>query len=146
MLLLGPKFYMPILNSQISMKRLSADVKSIIKFVNPNSRDTIRALASNIITNFHHSKIFSTSVYNHLFHDAKMFLKSISNLIVTKSDKGDNVSVIMDIDSYQKYKELLSGVEVYVVLDRDPTASIERRNNEIVKELRVSGIKRMLWQ
>ncbi|XP_044760154.1 uncharacterized protein LOC123317615 [Coccinella septempunctata] len=80
-----------------------------------------------------------SSVYNHLYLEARNFLKTNPELLVCRSDKGNVTVLITSAQYHEKVMELLNDNNVYEVLPRDPTSNIIRRNNDISKRLKELG-------
>ena len=65
----------------------------------------------------------------------RKFLKKNNNIIVVTSDKG-NVTVAMDKQDYtQKINSILKERSTYKVLKRDPTTTLQQKNNDLVENL-----------
>ena len=137
---LGPKFALPYINiKEIPTYKILTDTESIIQNIkDQHDQDIARFQISNAIYSFLNHKFNTTAkdkfIYNS-FLDAKNFLKQNSNIIVLKSDKG-NKSVIMNRADYkEKIYSLISDQNNYKILDRDPTLSLQTKNNDHIKTL-----------
>ncbi|XP_062714231.1 uncharacterized protein LOC134291004 [Aedes albopictus] len=65
----------------------------------------------------------------------RRFLADNPDICIVRSDKG-NKTVIMELDDYdRKMKQLVDDENTYEKLNRDPTGSIESKNNQFVKRL-----------
>lgn len=63
------------------------------------------------------------------------FLKAHDHLLILKADKG-NATVVMERAEYRnKILNLLQDESTYKVMKKDPTASLERKTNEVIKEM-----------
>lgn len=163
---LGPKFSIPCSNKQKNkliiefVSSLESKLHSIEKQLedmpqaannNMNTHFDInkvrkaRFLFSNLLYNFktHKSDSEINVFYNRLFRDiknAKSFLKNNPQLLLVKADKG-NTSVLMFKQDYKdKMLELINDEQTYTCLNNyDPTPSIQKQNNNIVKDLKDSN-------
>ena len=65
----------------------------------------------------------------------RKLLKKNNNIIIVNSDKG-NVTVAMDKQDYtQKINSILKERSTYKVLKRDPTTTLQQKNNVLVENL-----------
>lgn len=133
---LGPKFSIPPTVKDIPMKRLLANVESIIELGEEDSKNIMRAKVTNIITNYVQEKRHDCSYIRQMFQKSRKFLKENPQLIVTTSDKG-NVTVIMHREEYNnKLMELINDTEVYSELPSNPTNKYQTKNNKLIGELK----------
>lgn len=132
---LGPKFAFPPDGRDLSVKHLLADVENAILRA-PKTQNILRAKVTNVITNHLKKQQGNKDITTSMLRSTRTFLKENTDLVVTKSDKG-NVTVILNKTQYDdKVVELLQDRSVYTVLNRDPTQTIQTKNNAIVKLLR----------
>lgn len=76
---------------------------------------------------------------NQCYKTCKNYMKDNDNLLLVKADEG-NMSVFMKKQDYvDKAESMLSGVSSYTKI-RNPTSSIQNKNNELVKRLHVNKI------
>lgn len=160
LLSLGPKFALPPHTiEQIPFFHLLADVENILhtkdipiqmitrrKVPDPAIiavQNANRCKITNNIHNYLHQFLNNpqppTPLAQFLKTSAKAtreFLRTQKELVVLKADKG-NKTVIMNGNDYKsKMLALLSDTKTYATTNRDPTSSIQSKNNEIVKRLR----------
>lgn len=140
---LGPKFCIePALSKDIPIKNILADVDFITSAItDQNLKKVTIARATNIITNQcqHTLKNNQSSFFKSLYLKAKKFLKDNPDIILTNSDKG-NVTVIMNKEQYfQLSNDVINNDTSYTLLPKDPTLSIQRQCNELVKKLHGTG-------
>lgn len=134
---LGPKFSIPITGKEIKFETILADVENIIEETPTNSRDILRARATNIVTNYYHnSQNLPPSPFNTIFNKTKIFLKSHPDLYILQSDKGGCTVAINREDYIQKTQELLQDNFTYTQLTRDPTTSTQTTHNNLIKSLK----------
>ncbi len=140
LLSLGPKFAIPYSHINLPLDQLITDIDYIIsENVEKNLQDSTRAKCTNIVTNYMHKSRFKqdrvTENWNKLVFKTKNFFKANSNLLVLKTDK-TNRTIIMDIEEYDRKLELLlSDAQTYQAVDKDPTPTIARMNNELINIL-----------
>ena len=138
-LALGNKFSLPILNNEIPIKKVLADLENIILHFNDNNKkNIIRAKFTNMFTNTLRKPI--QSGYLHfLFKKTKEFFKDRGDLIVTRADKG-NVTVILNKETYlEKSNIILQDRTYYSQLTTDPTSSLQQKANKLVIKLKNKG-------
>ncbi|KAI4476864.1 hypothetical protein M0804_013191 [Polistes exclamans] len=76
----------------------------------------------------------------HNYQTTKRFLKQNPNLIITRSDKGNNI-VIMEKEEYIKQmNKLLEDRNTYSILNKDPTNRFERLANNLTIKLKNKSI------
>lgn len=143
LLSLGPKFSIEPTTEEISTKRLLADLEFGIQNLNNDTseKDKKRAEVVNIVTNFKTSKLNTKDdpLINSQYKDTSKFMKDNDDLVVLNSDKG-NMTVILDKETYiDKVKELLSDELTYKSINKDPTESIQRKSNELIKRMYENG-------
>lgn len=132
---LGPKFSFKTNYKDIHMGRLVSDLESLLNLVNAEKRDFYRAKLTSIITGYVHQNKEIKNPTDKLFRETECFLKENQNLVVVNSDKG-GVTVVLDREQYhQKMMDLLSDANSFVVLSRDPTAVIQTKSNDFIKQL-----------
>ncbi|XP_060537265.1 uncharacterized protein LOC132708734 [Cylas formicarius] len=132
---LGSKFSVPPRCNEISVKRLIADVETIIKVVPENAKNTVRAKFTNVLTNFLKQPA-KRSYIDILLKKTKKIFKDHAELVVSRADKG-NVTVIMSKDTYiQKSNEILMDRTYYERLRCDPTSTYQQKANKLVKSLK----------
>lgn len=148
LLSLGPKFALPFTNvASIPFFHLLADVESIIKTNSDTDiQDRTRCRVANNIQNYiHRQQHTGTNHPNQRFlveaeQEAKQFLKQHPELYVLRADKG-NKTVIMQKEEYvMRMERLLADTNTYEKTRRDPTASFQAKNNELVRRLENLGL------
>lgn len=63
------------------------------------------------------------------------FLKEHEDVFVLTSDKGNNTVVMSKEDYFKKMDDLLEGNDTYTKIRKDPTKELQKRNNDIMKDL-----------
>ena len=92
----------------------------------------------NIIGAIHRAKIPPRNI-SHTKLRALKDLSSDEKILVLPADKG-MATVVMDKADYDgKIQQMLSDQDTYKPLDKDPTASLERRMNSRLLDLRKAG-------
>lgn len=134
---LGPKFGVPVVGNQINVKRFLADVESVVESVPEDDRNLLRARVANNVTNFlNHPQTNSLPYLSKMYLKTKKFLKQHPDLLIVKADKG-GCTVAMNINDYNvKTEELLSDTSTYQRLSKDPTYGLQRRYNQLIKQLK----------
>ena len=79
-----------------------------------------------------------------MYNKTRLFLKSNPSLYILQADKG-SCTVAIDKDEYiQKTSILLQDVSTYVRLEKDPTISIQKSLNDVLKYLKTINEKQMI--
>ena len=142
-LALGPKYGLPLMKSDISIPTLIKDLEYVIHNYdcNEEERDILRMNCINCITNFKNNPNNFAKEKNIVLKDFKAtqkFLKSHPEIMVTKSDKGNSV-VIMLKEEYttEVYKMLLEAEKpeeekTYKLLKKDPTSKFKLLSNKLI--------------
>ncbi|XP_039430331.1 uncharacterized protein LOC120413525 [Culex pipiens pallens] len=142
LLSLGPKFSHPVTRLEhIPMFHLIADVESILRTSDDQAaQDKNRCLAATQIQN-HISRIKSNRYKDSLqafcdsaTRETKRFLAEHPEVCVLESDKGKRM-VLMKVTEYDEKMNALLTDSTYKVLPKDPTPSVERKNNNLVDRL-----------
>ena len=125
---------------RLPIKKFITGTEAAIKHLPEESAEEIRNEVSLILKTFKRPK-------PNLKKDERMALNELRNsaeILVLPADKG-NAAVIMELETYrEKMIELLSDPD-YVVLKKDPTSSIMRKTNEMIKKSSITEeIKRKI--
>lgn len=141
---LGDKFNLPYSNDNLPIKQTIIDTECIIDQIQDEEqkiqkRNQFVNIFSNFINNTKKPQDHLTILddnnklipFSQALKDTKLFIKQ-EDILVTKADKGNVTVVIKKEDFHKKTSELLSDVSTYKVLSKDPTISIQNRNNKII--------------
>lgn len=140
LLALGPKFNILPDKKSFKISSLLADIEYIILKSNSANSDILRSQCTNVISNYLHNNNNNNNYLNKLFKNCKSFLKQHSNIIITRSDKG-NVTVAMYENDYtNKCLELLNDRKYYIELNRNPVSTLQQKANKIVSKLKNSNL------
>lgn len=140
-LALGEKFNLPYDNSNLPLEQIIVDVEFALSFLeDEDTKIEKRNQTINILSNYmystknrNHSKMQRNLLRNG--SETRQFLKENSNILITKADKG-NVTVALYREDYlNKAKILLSDVNTYKPLNKDPTITIQNKLNKILDNL-----------
>lgn len=136
---LGPKHSVEPTNHEMSVKNILGDIEAGVAQmeIDAEEKDLIRNDVINAVTNFKANKklnrVNNTQVKQ--FHKTKKFLRDNSHLKVLNADKG-NIACVIDEEQYvQKMSDLVQDRNTYRIVDNDPTQTVERRSNALVKKL-----------
>lgn len=139
LLSLGNKFALPVNNKNFSPIPLIADIEQWVQTIKDDTEKEItRSKIANRITQYKRNlrnndkEKFILNIYE----ETKQFLKEHEDkIIITSADKG-NKTVIMYKEEYKKKMEkLLDDKTTYKTIREDPTAKLQRMNNNIITEL-----------
>lgn len=145
LLSLGPKFALPETTIQhVPLYHVMADVESILRTDRRKDvQDQNRCRITHAITNFIHG--FNKSNKQHdpvvkfctsATRATTRFLKRNPDICILSADKG-NRTVIMYREEYnQKMRALINDDDTYVEVKRDPSPSIQLKNNSIVRRMK----------
>lgn len=137
LLSMGPKFALPI--EKLPTLDLIADIEFIIsRFADEHIKKGMRSHLTYEITKYAKSNRKLNRIEKFLLSAAKItykFLKDNPNIYISTSDKG-NITIVADISEYRdKMDSLLSDTDNFVELQSDPTASLEAKNNRLIRTL-----------
>ena len=139
---LGPGFCLSINRDNVNVRKLLMEFEGILSYCPEDSRDTLRARGTNIVTNFLSGGNNDTWLNNHLsslFKKTKSFLRQNDNVLVTSADKG-SVTVLLDRDTYvTKGLDMLNDDHTYQIITKDPVQILQRRTNKLLKDLNNEG-------
>lgn len=139
----GPDFCLNITQEKsLPVTEYITSIESAIHSKDNETKDTIRAEVTNLITNhklkIRHKKFKNnrtqTKIEKHLNH-TKKFLKDNTQIVILKPDKS-NKTVIMNKTDYEtKMEALLNDTITYKKINNDPTNIFQNKNNTFVKKL-----------
>lgn len=140
---LGDKFNLPYGNNEFPMKDLIIDVEYILDKFDDDIKILIRNNCINIITNFVRKKRPLDNKKKQLINMSKQtsnFLKNNKdNILILKADKG-NTTVIMNKSDYlETSNNMLNDEFTYKKLNKDPTITIQNKNNKLIDSLIKEG-------
>lgn len=141
-LALGPKFIVPVEPRKVPLLEVLKDTESIVREEpSADARDEKRALATNVITNFINQSNYGKRRCSPddkiigMVKDAKAYLKSKPDLLVSKADKGNCTVVLYKTEYLAKMKSLLEDSNIYQLLKSDPTSTLQKEANKLIVEL-----------
>jgi len=134
---LGNKFSLPVtLNKKAAIHEIIKDIKSNIKSFHLENQIKIR---NTIIPQFHKflhiqtPKNTVTELLTSLTYYTKNFIHKNPEIIFTRADKG-NITVALNKNNYiKKVEEVLSDINTYTLIKKDPSTSIERKLNDLLR-------------
>jgi hypothetical protein len=139
---LGPKFAHT--SSRFPYEKIITDVEYVINQVRATeeAKTEVRQRVGVLLTKMKKTKEykpFNTYITPKERKVAETFLKQNENVVVVKADKG-NGTVLLEKEEYRKkMNEHLADLTTYKMVENDPTMSIQRKNNQIVKNLADKG-------
>lgn len=136
-LALDPKFSLPTIKNNTNIGTILSCFENILTYTHNQTPEYYRTRFTNIISNYlHHNKQNSKhNIINTSYMEAKKFLSSNPQLILTKSDKG-NCTVLMTQQEYDtKANTILQDTTYYQQLPRNPTNTIQTQTNQIISKL-----------
>ena len=136
---LGPKFSWSPNKTDIKINRIIANVESILDLLPENTRNNSRARITNILTNFLQNddeRGFGDGVWG----ETRRFLKDNPDVLIMNADKGAVTVAISKVSYHEKATALLSDESTYKELKSDPTFTIQKKNNDLVKLLKRQGL------
>lgn len=139
LLSLGDKFNLPYNKKEHPIQDLIIDLECIVNTLEDNTQVELRNKCINIITNYLNSNKNKNETHKHILNlenKLKQFLrKSKNNIYILKADKG-NTTVILNKDDYtNKANDILGDTETYKILKKNPTTSIQNKNNKLIDSL-----------
>jgi len=112
------------------------DIENNTVFHRTNNQISIRNTTIHQFQRFLKNKSIRNAIDDILIHmqnATRQFCQENQNIIFTKADKG-NITIAMDKEFYiKKMEESLSNANTYVVVNRNPTKSIEKNLNNFLK-------------
>ncbi|KAI4476739.1 hypothetical protein M0804_013356 [Polistes exclamans] len=149
---LEPGYGIPLRPMEVPVGTLIKDLEDGIKNIYIENVDTkiikdeqnnVRSKAVRIISNYYNNKKNQKLWKNEIkdnYLTTKRFLKQNPNLIITRSDKGNN-TVIMEKEEYIKeMNKLLEDRNTYSILNKDPTNRFEKLANNLTIKLQNESI------
>lgn len=143
LLSLGNKFAMPVNKKNFAPVPLIADIEQWVQNVKDETdKEIIRSKMANRISYYkrnlrnNEKERFITCIYE----ETRKILKENENkIMITTADKG-NKTVVMFKNEYKiKMNKLLEDKITYKTIREDPTAKLQRTNNNIVTQLQKTG-------
>jgi len=138
LLQLGNNFSLPAtLNKKIAIHETIKDIESNIKSFHLENQVKIR---NTIIPQFHKflhlksPKNITTELLTSLTNYTKKFCQENPEVIFTRADKGSITLVALNKNDYiRKMEDLLSDTNTYTLVKKDPSTSIEKKLNDLIK-------------
>lgn len=134
---MGSNFCLPNINKKLAIHEFIKDIESNSKRNNINNRTTIRNIAIPKFAQLLNTKEKQDLTQQKLLSahkEAVRFCKENPNIIFTRADKG-NVTVAMDKSYYiNKIENLLSDVNTYAIINKNPCKKIEKELNNLLKK------------
>jgi len=137
LLQLGNKFSLPIVsNKKIAIHETIKDIGSNIKSFHLENQTRIRNTIIPQFYKFLHlqtPKNTATELLTSLTNYTKKFVCENPEIIFTRADKG-NITVALNKNDYiKKMEELLNYTTTYTLITRDPSTSVEKKLNDLLK-------------
>lgn len=133
---LGPKFSIAPSKRDISIPRILAEIESINVDPTLSNKTLVSAKVTNILTNFLQKQDVGVPKHLDIFNKTRKFLRDHPEVVITPADKG-GTTVAMDREQYFNLSyDILSDLDYYQPLQRDPTSTIQQKANKIVSELK----------
>lgn len=134
---LGPKFSLSPNNNEIDIGRLISNVESILETHPTKLHNILRAKITNILTNYlqnsnNNNKNNSNGI---IWTKCRKFLKENPSILILRADKGAVTVAMNNDDYYSKASNLLNDVNTYKKIKNDPTATFQKKNNDMIKFL-----------
>ncbi|XP_073827824.1 uncharacterized protein, partial [Musca autumnalis] len=142
LLSLGPKFALPTTKDNFPLFKYITDGEEIIHTNEDREKqEDARTNFTTMVEN-HINKLKKTSKDAFIIRtvaQTKTFMKSNKDIIILNSDKG-NVTVAMDNNEYkERMMNLVGDIMTYQRMNKDPTTTLQKKNNELVEELFKNG-------
>lgn len=136
---LGDKFCPPTIPKSIPYTQIIANVEGALSESNDSiDKPRIRNELVNILTNFknrtNHRQLLpqpETQLLNQINY-TKKFLKDHPDILVSKADKGNTTVLINKTDYIDKISDMLEDNTTYKCINKDTTATIQRKLNTMV--------------
>ncbi|XP_062558073.1 uncharacterized protein LOC134222944 [Armigeres subalbatus] len=143
LLSMGRKFALPYTNmNELPIYHLIADVESIIQTNRVEEiQERNRCAVANQIQNFLHAERGkekhdpTTNFYRTTTKATREFLTQHPELVIIEADKGNKTVVMKREDYDRKLQHMIDDEDTYRKLNRDPTSTYQKRNNEFAKRL-----------
>ncbi|XP_075155167.1 uncharacterized protein LOC142228579 [Haematobia irritans] len=134
----GKKFGLPNVKENFPLLKYIADGEECIKTIGEKDDQEIarNKLTSMLENHMNKQQLNARGKYtvNAMKH-TKNFLKQNKNIAILEADKG-NVTVAMKRDEYEeKMDRIVNDMMTYKRLQKDPTNTLQKKNNDLVNEL-----------
>lgn len=143
LLSLGQKHALPTVKHEFPLFKYIADGEDCIQTIDDKEEQELaRSKFTSILEN--HVNKQSLSMRDrytvNIVDEADRFLRKHKDIFILNADKG-NVTVAMDRSAYElRMGNILSDMMTYRRLIKDPTSSLQKKNNELVDELHKCNI------
>lgn len=114
-----------------------SNIENAIIPLNDNEKNTIRTTSVNILTNFknHKNRKPLNQELDKNIKETKKFLKQNPDLLILNADKTNKTVIMKDNEYDKKILDLLNDTNTYELLNKDPTPTFQKTNNELAKNL-----------
>jgi hypothetical protein len=135
----GSNFALPVSTQHCPFLKILSEIETTLtNFIHESLHNEIRARVTEKLNSFARRKQDYNKINQfilRIFRITKHFLKNNPGLMITRSDKG-NKTVVMTTDDYKmKMQGLLEDSNTYIILDSDPTITLQGKNNYKIKKL-----------
>ncbi|XP_075163162.1 uncharacterized protein LOC142235790 [Haematobia irritans] len=139
LLSLGQKHGLPTSKAEFPLFKYISDGEHIIQSTKKEKeeQETARTMfATTLETHLNKMKYNSREKFvTRTVEQTRQFLKKNKNILILNADKG-NTTVAMEKSEYQqRMMKIISDMMMYQRINKDPTTSLQRKNNELVEEL-----------
>ncbi|KAI4472895.1 hypothetical protein M0804_015570 [Polistes exclamans] len=111
----------------------------IIKDEQNNVRSKAVRIISNYYSNKKNQKLWKNEMKDN-YLTTKRFLKQSLNLIITRSDKGNNTVIMKKEECIKEMNKLLEDRNTYSILNKDPTNRFDKLANNLTIKLQNESI------
>lgn len=140
LLSLGEKFALPFQHTDFPMLQMIADGEHAIQHISDHEKQNL--VRTNFIShigkhiNTRKTKDQKEKVLLTIFNNTKKFLNEHKDILVISADKGNKTVVLKKQEYLEKMKDLVNTRDTYRIIRRDPTTTLQTKNNNLVQQLR----------
>ncbi|XP_073826795.1 uncharacterized protein [Musca autumnalis] len=138
LLSLGDKHCLPTTRREFPLFKFIADAEDIIQCNNDKEQQEMGRTKLTTMIESHTNKMRENPRDKFIISTVERtrnFIRQNKDILILNADKG-NVTVAMSKTDYEeRMRTILSDIMTYQRINKDPTASLQRKNNEFVEEL-----------
>ncbi|XP_046869398.1 uncharacterized protein LOC124462049 [Drosophila willistoni] len=139
----GPKFALPIEHEKLPLIKYIADGEEIVQTIKEKEKQEAARTAFSLMVKEHRAMKYINATDRAILNTTQRtykFLKQHDDILILTSDKGNKTVAMKKIDYDHRMMDILSDLNTYRILRKDPTTRLQTKNNNLVDKLHKMGV------
>lgn len=140
---LGQKHALPVERKDFPILKMIAEGEDLVQTLGKKEEQEIARTKLTTMLDSQMNKMKLTSTDKFILDKvdkAEKFLKSNKDILIVNADKGNATVAIKKCDYVSRIDNIVGNTSEYKLVSKDPTSTLERKNNNFVEELQKVGI------